>query len=235
MNRYDVVTFDMGSTLVYFHPSDNEVYLGALGSLGLYPDPEELRRARDEIWAEYFAGAASLTYEPTPQRDEELERELTAQSLARLGFGGPGLVARVMEAAKAAFKAPGVVRVYPEVFAVLQALRRDGCRLGVISNWSWDLHEFVDQAGLTPHFDVIVASARTGCEKPHPEIFRRALEALRASPARALHVGDSYQADVLGARGVGMDALWLDRPGCGGHPDCHSIRDLNEVLAAVRR
>jgi HAD superfamily hydrolase (TIGR01549 family) len=235
LNRYDVVTFDMGSTLVYFHPSEAELYLRALHSLGVHIDAEVLRRVRDGVWGEYFRHAAVASYDPTPARDREIEERMAAQTLAGLGYDDPALTASYMAAAKAAFQAPGAVRVYPEVAEVLTALRAGGCRLGIISNWSWDLDDYVELVGLTGHFDAIVGSARTGCDKPHPEIFRHALGALQASPERAIHIGDSYESDVLGARGVGMGALWLDRAGRGGHDDCPAIRDLTEVLSYVQR
>ena len=63
VNRYDAMTFDMGFTLVYFHPSEDELYLDAFRSLELYPDPEALRLARDSAWREYFDNAASATYD----------------------------------------------------------------------------------------------------------------------------------------------------------------------------
>ena len=49
--------------------------------------------------------------------------------------------------------------------------------------------------------------------KPHPEIFHAALASLRSEPAQTLHVGDSYEADWVGARQVGMQALLLGRRG----------------------
>ncbi len=233
MTRYDAVTFDMGSTLVYFHPSEGEVYLRAFRSIGLDPDPQALRAARDGVWAQYFSDAHCVTYEASEAYDRQLEEEMMARVLQHLGLNQAGLAARVLAAGKVAFRAPGAVRLYPDVAPTLQALRDHGLRLGVISNWSWDLHDYMEMLGLTSSFEAVVASARAGCDKPHPAIFRQALQALGCTPERAIHVGDSYAADVLGARGVGMDALWLDRDGNDGHPDCRTIRDLREVLPAV--
>ncbi len=233
MARYDVVTFDMGYTLVYFHPSELEIVLSAYHAVGLHPDPAALRVARDELWGDYFAQAGGKTFEPTPERDWELEETMVSRILERLGIQDRDLVPRIVLATEVAFSVPGVMRLYPEVEDVLRALRARGRRLGIISNWSWNLQDRVQEVGLSDYFDVVMASACTGCEKPHPAIFQQALEALHARPERALHIGDSYQSDVLGARGVGMDALWLDRQQKGGHPDCRSIHDLNEVLLLV--
>ncbi len=231
--RYDAVTFDMGYTLVYFHPSEEEVEAQALRSLGLSAEPAALRAVRNAVWGEYFAGAGASTYEPTEERDRQLEEELMARILGRLGLSQPGLARQVLAARRAIYKTPKVTRLYPEVLEVLQGIRATGYRLGLISNWSWDLDDYIRLTGLDAYLDVVVASSWTGCEKPHPAIFHRALRELGCDPARAIHIGDSYSADVLGARGVGMDALWLDRQGNGGHPDCCTIRELREVLTLL--
>lgn len=233
MNHYDVVTFDMGHTLIYFHPYDNEVYLRALRSLDLHPEPEALSQVRDRIWDEYAQEVAGITFEPTVARDRKTEEDLARRTLLGLGHDDPLLAPQLAAAVKAAFRAPGVVRLFPEVVEVLEALRQAGCTLAIISNWGWDLNDYVEQVDLTRHFDLIVGSARTGCEKPHPEIFHHTLRQLGASPERALHIGDKYEADVVGARGVGMGALWLDREGSGKYDDCPVIRDLTEVLQHV--
>jgi HAD superfamily hydrolase (TIGR01509 family) len=233
VNRYDAVTFDMGSTLVYFHPSLEELYLDAFHSLELYPDPEALRLARDTAWQACFGGAASAAYEPSEARDRELEERMMWQVLQQLDLGHPDLLQPLLAASKAVFQAPGAVRLYPEVEDVLGRLRASGLALGIISNWSWDLPDYVDLLGLAPYFDVVVGSSRAGCDKPHPDIFRQALRSLGVRPERAIHIGDSHSADVAGAQGAGMDALWLDRAGDGDHNDCRAIRDLTGVLDVV--
>ena len=49
-----------------------------------------------------------------------------------------------------------------------------------------------------------------GWRKPKPVIFRRAIELLNILPEEALFVGDNFGADICGAKGVGMDAVWLN-------------------------
>lgn len=239
MSHYGTLTFDMGYTLVHFYPSEEDLYLAAFRSVGLAIDRQALRQARDAVWREYLASMGCTTFEATEERDREIEERILHGILEHLGFEDTGRVPHLYAACKAAFRVPGAVRVYPEVREVLRALKQRGCRLGVISNWSWDLHDYLDLVGLSGYFDVVLASARAGCEKPHPDIFRQTLQALDCLPEQALHVGDSYEADVVGARSLGMAALWLDRARAGGHADCHTIHDLTGVLdyapAARRR
>jgi FMN phosphatase YigB (HAD superfamily) len=59
----------------------------------------------------------------------------------------------------------------------------------------------------------IAISADLGYRKPHPAIFRYALEGLRRAPHETAMVGDKLYADVQGARQLGMYAIW--------RPDAH--------------
>jgi len=63
--------------------------------------------------------------------------------------------------------------------------------------------------------DVLVVSEEAGVSKPDPAIFRIALDRLAAGPDEAVMVGDSWAADVEGARAAGIRAVWFNR---FGHP-----------------
>jgi len=124
------------------------------------------------------------------------------------------------------FSQPGAMRTFPEVPDVLAKLGEQCYRLGIVSNWSWNLRDRVVQAGLDSHFEIVWASAYAGCNKPHPGIFFQALVQMGLSAGRALYVGDSYAHDVVGARSAGVDVALLDRDGNANEPDCHVIHDL---------
>jgi putative hydrolase of the HAD superfamily len=102
-------------------------------------------------------------------------------------------------------------RAYAEVPPVLASLRARGIRLAVVSNWDAALTEVLGALGLLPAFDVVVASAPEGRAKPDPELFRRALARLGVEPRDAVHVGDSEEHDVLGARAAGIEPVLLRR------------------------
>jgi putative hydrolase of the HAD superfamily len=136
-------------------------------------------------------------------------------------------------AVEARFSRPDAIHAYPEVVEVLSLLQAKGYRLGIVSNWSWNLKERVAQADLDHFFEVIWASAYAGCNKPHPGIFDSALSQLSppAAPTdRILYVGDSYRHDIIGARNAGLDAMLLDRGGTATATDCPVIRDLWGIL-----
>ncbi len=125
--------------------------------------------------------------------------------------------------------------VYPEVPGVLARLRRDGLKLGVISNWDQRLPGVLGHLGLADFFDTIVSSSRAGAEKPDARIFHLALaemSELGVEPATALHVGDGRLEDVEGAVAAGMLALHLTRTSGGG--DLRDLASLPDLVAAER-
>jgi putative hydrolase of the HAD superfamily len=130
---------------------------------------------------------------------------------------------------------------FPDAAPALTALRAEGLRLVVVSNWDASLHERLDETGLAPLVDAAVASAELGSAKPEPAIFARALELAGVAAAAAWHVGDSPQADVAGARAAGVRAVLLDRSGGAGAgaPGAEavigSLDELPPLVAAVRQ
>jgi len=123
--------------------------------------------------------------------------------------------------------------VYPEVETVLDELAARGMKLGVVSNWDCSLPEVLREVNLWDRFDVVVVSALEGCEKPAPAIFQTALRRLGTTPDRTLHVGDSYEDDVQGARAAGITPVWLSREGDPDRPGVWTIRELGELLPEV--
>jgi HAD superfamily hydrolase (TIGR01549 family) len=126
---------------------------------------------------------------------------------------------------------------YEGTAEALQRVREAGYVLGVVSNADGRIDRFLDSAGLLEFMDFIVDSGVVGVEKPDPRIFGIACERAGVEPAQAVHVGDFYDIDVVGARAHGVHALLLDPDDLHGHVDCDRIRDITELpdwLAATR-
>ncbi|KAJ8687946.1 hypothetical protein QAD02_023741 [Eretmocerus hayati] len=87
--------------------------------------------------------------------------------------------------------------------------------LGVISNFDERMESLLTSMKLRHYFNFVITAYEIGCEKPDPAIFQEALRLASHSqgtpirPSEALHVGDSVEADYLGAQAVGWDALIL--------------------------
>lgn len=103
--------------------------------------------------------------------------------------------------------------VYPEVGEVLPALERRGYRLALISNADDDdpVIRALFRAEMPVSFEVVVTSQGVGAYKPDTSIFEHALQGLGLGPEEVVLVGDSPASDVMGARRVGMPAIWINR------------------------
>jgi putative hydrolase of the HAD superfamily len=125
-------------------------------------------------------------------------------------------VVRVVDALRAQDRTPVVA--YPDAAETLGALRERGFRLGVCSNWGWDLEVSLEQAGLSPLVDAAVTSARVGFRKPHSQIYAAITELLGVDAAETLFVGDSLHPDVTGPLALGMRAAHVWRASGDAEP-----------------
>jgi putative hydrolase of the HAD superfamily len=104
---------------------------------------------------------------------------------------------------------------FAEVPGALERWRAAGLRLVVASNWDISLHAVLRETGLRERLDAVATSAEVGASKPSGELFAAALALAGVSAGEAIHVGDSFDEDVEGARAAGIEAVWLRR-GSGG-------------------
>jgi putative hydrolase of the HAD superfamily len=232
--RYDTIFFDMGYTLVDIYPSVPQIMLRALKEIGITTSAEQLQAAWDAGAQKYAQDNATATFEPSEAYDRTRELEYRRQLLVELGMPSEARARQLLERENAIYDQPGTVRLYAETSEALDRLRTAGYRLGIISNWSWNLRARCRQVGIADYFELILASAYAGCYKPNPAIFRLALDSMKVSPSRSLHVGDDYRADVLGATGAGLDAVLIYR-GENKPYDCPTIHNLLELLPLLER
>jgi HAD superfamily hydrolase (TIGR01509 family) len=116
-----------------------------------------------------------------------------------------------------------------EIPGALARLRDAGYRLAVLSNTESNLRDRIKAAGIEPFFETLVISAEVGSEKPDRKIFDEALRRMAVAPEHALHVGDFYSIDVVGARGAGIPAVMLDAKGLSPDRDVTRVASLTEL------
>jgi putative hydrolase of the HAD superfamily len=117
---------------------------------------------------------------------------------------------------------------FPDALEALPELRERGHALVVVSNWDCSLPDWLGPAGLLELVDGVVTSADAGAAKPDAAVFRRALELTGVDGAGAVHVGDSLDNDVEGARALGIRPILVQRE---GEPpaEVEAVRRLTEV------
>lgn len=204
----EVLFLDVGDTLIRAHPSWAGVYRAGLSEAGIEVDEDALEVALREAT---LSGSWSLEgpFEATEEASFRRIVEFDAAVLASLGYSD--LSEDAFRSIEAGFERRSSWHVFPDVMPAVEALAAAGIRLAVVSNWLWAAPELLHDLDLARHFEALVISARVGYQKPNKGIFEHAMEIMRVAPERAVHVGDSYQADVLGARRVGITPVLIDR------------------------
>jgi putative hydrolase of the HAD superfamily len=115
-------------------------------------------------------------------------------------------------------------RAFDDAAPALAELRGLGLRLACVSNWDYTLPDVLASCGLGGALDDVVTSAAVGARKPDPRIFEVALERAGCPADEALHVGDTADEDLAGARAAGIRALLIDRDGGGEIESLAAIR-----------
>jgi len=95
----------------------------------------------------------------------------------------------------------------------LEALQAANYKMGIISNAGddRDVQNLVENFEIAPFFDIVFTSAACGYRKPHPKIFELALEYFNIRAEEVAMVGDTLNADILGANQMGMYSIWITR------------------------
>lgn len=124
---------------------------------------------------------------------------------------------------------------YPGLMPMLDALKRDGYALGLITNAVGDFQmRNIEAIGILPYFDVILISGWEGIKKPQPDIFLRALRKLGARPGESVYIGDHPVNDVAASRNAGMRGVWKRHVRWEQPAESDGvIDDLSEVSALI--
>ncbi len=128
-------------------------------------------------------------------------------------------------------------KVFEDTLPVLEAMRQSGIRLGIVSNTTnppFMKRQELKLFGLDSYFAFGVYSSEVPFRKPHPSIFKLAIKKMELAPEQILFVGDSYEADIVGAHGVGMATAWLNRQGVpqpAGPVPNFTLSALDDLLA----
>jgi putative hydrolase of the HAD superfamily len=121
---------------------------------------------------------------------------------------------------------------FEDAHSTLEALQNHGIKLGVVTNGqtSWQQQK-LNTLGIASFFDTVLISETEGVRKPDRAIFERALDLVNVQAADAVFIGDNPDADMAGARSVGMIAVWKHVPYWPMNIEgVRTVRNLSELL-----
>jgi len=126
---------------------------------------------------------------------------------------------------------PLKTNLFPHTIDVLNYLSKK-YSLHIITNGFEEVqHIKIKNCGIGHYFDQIITSERAGFKKPDIRIFQYSLDAVNGKPASSLMIGDSLDADIIGARDAGLQQVYFNP--CGDKHDeeiTHEIKSLEELL-----
>jgi len=206
--KHKAVFFDAGNTLFKVHPSVGELYAQVAREYDAVFDAQTIENIFHEEWRRR-SGNGHFTFSGSARKERIWWHDLVKAVFDQLG--GIQKFEEYFDQLYELFAGESVWRLFPEVSGVLEECNRRGVIFGIVSNWDSRLLQICDRLHLTPHLKFILASTIVGVSKPDPGIFRLALQHAGVTPQEAIHVGDSIEDDVYGARAAGIDALLIER------------------------
>lgn len=224
---FKVIIFDIDNTLIYRLPRPAQTLLVFAGEAGLATYPDALPRGERRNFAYYADG----------QADEE--RALFGSTYFMRNYVEALLLAMcetddvtpwLDEAVARLIETPRVALCPAPVRRVVRLLSEASYHLAALSNRDGDLRPLLVDHGLDAYFTFTLSGGQAGVYKPDPEIFRIALRTLGVAPVATLVIGDSYDADILGAQKAGITAVLLDPLGIFPQARCRIIKSLDELI-----
>ena len=222
---FKAVFFDWMNTLAHPEPDRHEQYCQACRELGIKLSPQKVIRG---IYVADSQVPAGIPPKWSEEKDPEPFIRFQEIILAEAGVKLPrDMILKLIKRFKQLLEA-ATFTLYGDVPLTLKTLKQRGLILGLISNL------YIGRAGLEPYLDFVVTSKEAGANKPEPPIFLLALDRAGVNASEAVYVGDQYNIDVVGARGVGINPVLIDRydlmPGVSDCPRIHSLTELSQYL-----
>jgi len=233
VERVDLLCLDAGNTVVFL---DHARLAAAFGRAGLRATPAALNEAEGLTKIAIDRGdLEGVAWEVAGVASARSWGRYVGSMARLVGLAAPRVPA-LLDSVWAEHRARNFWDLVPEGLApALEQARGAGARVAIVSNSEGQLDRLLTDVGLRGSIDLVVDSALVGFEKPDPRIFRFALDHFGVPAERALHLGDIYGTDVLGARAAGIRCALVDLHGhlAGHHPDVPRVTSAAAVATAL--
>jgi len=227
------VFLDWFHTLAKYEPPREELQSQALGESGIHLSPQQILPGLMLADKGYFEeNAISPIRERSPEEQARIffRYQQTILTEAKVSPPlSPAILEKVMRRLRELHQGMSFA-LFDDVLPSLKGLQERHLTLGLLTNLDMEMQSICRGLGLEPYLDFIVTSGEVGSDKPNPLIFLAALERAGVRAAEVVHVGDQYQIDVVGARGVGITPVLIDRYNLNPDvSDCVRIASLSEL------
>ncbi len=227
--------FDWFNTLARFEPPREELYRQAFRQSGIELPTKDVIRGILTAGRYYFEeNAKSPLAKRSPEEQTEVYTHYPKAILAEAGVQVPQeLPLKILKTVMQQFKGMSFA-LFGDVLSTLKTLKEQNFILGLLTNIDRDINPICRELGMEPYINFAVTSGEVGVDKPKPPIFLTALQRAGVNASEAVHVGDQYQLDIIGARGVGITPILIDRHNLYSEvsdcPRIHSLTELTEYL-----
>lgn len=194
--------------------------------------PESAPHLQDDTWR-------SLRHRIVNERQDiahhptEIRKAMLRHALAPLPLSEQQRETLVEDAFAIFHEGRNQVLPFPEAIELLQYLQAH-VPVIAITNGNSDL----ERIGIAQYFKAVVSAESAGVAKPHPDIFRQALQLVEGvTPQEALHVGDHTEEDIEASRALGFQTIWINLSRKEKPLHCHPdqvVHSSAELLAAIR-
>lgn len=205
--KYEAIIFDVGDTLLEHYPTQKQIYIERLKSLGFDIDNEIGENIASAISQSANEQIIKEQNGEPRMADKDFEIMLDIAALHCLDIEKekePEYLIKLRQIPIPEQK----LRIIPGAIETLQMLKNKGYRLGIVSNHRAWLPDYLKELSLAQFFETIVVSDIVGVEKPDIRIMQIALDNLSLNADSCLYVGD-HPFDVLCAKNAGIDCAWL--------------------------
>ena len=226
------ITLDVGHTLLFPHPSVGHVYTRVGNHHGMQIDARAVEVLFPKHWERCQLATTGLIYGTTHEEALDFWHRVNHGVLTDMGVPTAQLQPFVADL-YATFGRAECWRVNPDLQDLLHACQDQRIAVGIISNWDLRLRALLDELHFTTWADPVLISAEECMEKPDARLFHAAASRLGLPPAAILHIGDTWNDDIVAARACGMQAAWFNPSGAPSPEPLDGAFDVQSLRAIL--
>ncbi len=217
MVKYNHIFFDLDRTIWDFEKNSEETILELLAEFGLDKKGrltesdfiKTYKAINHGLWVEYRSGKISK---------QQLREARFYRSMLKYKIDEPELALRFNDAYVS--RCSSKTHLLPHSREILDYLAKSYILHIITNGFKEAQHLKIEKSGIRPYFSEVIVGDEVGINKPDPRIFHHAFESSTAAPEESIMIGDDFEADIMGAKEVGMDQIYFQPNG---------VKDQNKI------